>query len=168
MRNGLVSAFIRIHALYKKQASIQLLLLRGLRQLLDCNYTRSHVIQDLSIVEICFTIAYLHMHSIQHIELASHCITQCIRNEACIKIVLSHAMVGYLITFCQKYSKSVLLIRSTLKLFTWMSTNQSRLDYVCDLKAVQTTIHSIRRHRRCCEILGPGIGEMIDAISTIS
>jgi len=158
MRNGLVNAFIKIYSFHKKHGSIQLLLLHGIRQLLDCNYTRSTIIQDVSIVEICFNIAYMYMTSVKHIELASHCITQCLRNEGNIQYVLTHAIVGYMITFCQKYSKNILLIRSTLKLFSWVSTNQSRLDYVCGLKAVQTTIYSLRRHKRCCEIQGPGIG----------
>ena len=160
MRNGLVNAFIKIHSLHKKQASIQLLLLRGIRQLLDCNYTRSSIIQDVSILQICFSIAYSYMTSMKHVEIAGHCITQCLRNEGCIQYVLSHAIVGYMITFCQKYSKNILLIRSTLKMFAWVSTNQSRLEYVCGLSAVQTTIYCLRRHKRCCEVLGPGIGNL--------
>lgn len=156
-RHGVLHAITKIHDFYHSQPPIQLMVVSILKQLLDCNYTRSAMIAQVDVLNMAFSIAHTYMNSASHVEACCHCITQCTRSETCRLAILRQNIPAYMIHFCKKYSKNAQIIRSTLLLFTWITTDQARLEYVCSIHGVNTAIQCIKRHTNNSKVLSPAI-----------
>jgi hypothetical protein len=156
-RHGVLLAITKIHDFYRNQPPIQLLVVCILQQLLDCNYTRAALIADPAVLHISFSIAHTHMNSASHVEAACKCITQCARSEVCRLAILQHSYTPYLINFCRKFSKNTTIIRSTLMLFMWITTDQARLEYICSIHGVNTAIQCLKRHQDNTKVISPAI-----------
>lgn len=157
LRHGVLHAIIKIHEFYRNQPPIQLLVATVVKQLLDCNFTRSAVVSNVSVLTMCFTIAHNHMNSASHVEAACKCITQCARSERCRVAIIEHHMVPYMINFCKKFSKNPHILRATLMLLFWLTTNQERLEYVCEVHGVNTALQCMKRHPSNAKVLSPAI-----------
>mmetsp|Transcript_31144 Transcript_31144/g.52069 ORF Transcript_31144/g.52069 Transcript_31144/m.52069 type:complete len:533 (-) Transcript_31144:92-1690(-) len=163
LRHGALQAVMKIHAYFTNDPPIQLLVIKVVRQLLDCNYTRSLVLDEANngatnLLHMCFKIAHHHMNSASHVEVAAHCITQTARSEVCRQAIQRLNIIAYMINFCKRFSKNPKIIRPTLMLMLWFSTNQPRLEYVCTfLKGVHATLQCMRRHPSRPGVVSPGI-----------
>ena len=60
--------------------------------------------------------------------------------EICRIDMMDLQCVSYCILFCKKHWKSPTLVRSILKVFNWISTIPERMDEICRLGAVETTV----------------------------
>ena len=156
-RHGVLHAVIKIHEYYKSQPPIQLLVASVVKQLLDCNFTRSAVVANVNVLLMCFSIAHNHMNSASHVETACKCITQCARSEQCRVAILEHNMLPYMINFCKKFSKNPHILRATLMLMFWLTTNQARLEYACRVHGVNTALQCMKRHASNPKVLSPAI-----------
>lgn len=156
-RHGVLQAIIKIHEFYRNQPPIQLLVVSVLQQLLDCNYTRSAIIAHVSVLHMSFSIAHLYMNSASHVEAACKCITQCARSEVGRVAIIENTIVPYMITFCQRFSRNASIIRSTLMVFLWVTTDQARLEYICKVHGVNTAIQSLKRHCDNTKVISPAI-----------
>lgn len=156
-RHGVMQAITKIQDFYHNQPPIQLLVITILQQLLDCNYTRAAIIAHADVVRMSFAIAHYHMNSPSHLEPACKCLTQCARSEAGRVAILELNVVPYMINFCRKYSKNASIVRSTLMLFLWVTTDQARLEYICSVHGVNTAIQCLKRHQDNTHVISPAI-----------
>ena len=157
LRHGVLNAIIKIHQFYKNQPPIQLHVVNVVRQLLDCNYTRSMVVANLTVLRMCFQIMHTHMNSASHVESAAMCITQCSRAETNRLVILDMHILAYMINFCKRFSTNAVLMRATLMLMVWLSTDQERLEYVCGLHGVNTALQCMKRHPSNAKVISPAI-----------
>jgi hypothetical protein len=156
-RHGVMQAVTKIQDFYHNQPPIQLLVISVLQQLLDCNYTRSAIIAHADVVRMAFSIAHMHMNSPSHLEAACKCLTQCARSEVGRLAILELNVTPYMVNFCRKYSKNASIIRSTLMLFLWLTTDQARLEYLCGIHGVNTAIQCLKRHKDDTKVISPAI-----------
>lgn len=159
-RNGVMAAVLRIHQFYSKapylNASIQLAVAKVMTQLLDCNFSRPALIdpdspsgEDADPVSICtaaFRIAHSHMLSKDHVDKGCRCLAQCCRSERGRLHILSHNYLPYIAQFCKKYMGDPSIVRSSLRVLHWVSTDLTRLEEACRHKAVCLALAAIRRH----------------------
>ncbi|KAJ1427287.1 hypothetical protein B484DRAFT_77506 [Ochromonadaceae sp. CCMP2298] len=157
LRHGALEAVLKIHEFYQNQPPVQLLVIKVLRQLLDCNYTRTLVVSKAAVLSACFAIAHHHMNSPPHLEIAVHCIAQTARSEVCRREILRQNILPYMLNFCKRFSKSAKILRPALMLLLRVCTDQARLEHVCALHGVNTAIQCIRRHPSNALIVSPAI-----------
>lgn len=156
-RHGVMHAIGKIHDFYRNQPPIQLLVASVTKQLLDCNYTRSAIVSHTSVLIMCFHIAHTYMNSASHVETAGRCITQCARSEVCRVAIIDNHITAYMINFTKRFNKNANIVRSTLMLFVWLTTNQQRLEYVCSIHGVNTAVQCLKRHQSDPKVISPAI-----------
>jgi hypothetical protein len=154
-KHGIVDSLLNIHLFFKENPPIQLSIILALKQLLDCNHTRDDVVENVHVLHCCFSIAYFHMNSKSHVEHAVRCIAQCSRFEHCRIVILEKNYIPYFITFCNRFYKISSILRSVIKILNWISTNQSRIEYIVNQRAIQLSIKCIQKHSKNNELILP-------------
>lgn len=158
--HGAVDCCLRAVQVYRNSEvadAVQLDCITILRQLLDCNFTRSAIISDTRVLRAVFNIGHSYMSSKQHVEQAVQCIMQCSRSEICRRDIIQSKLHLYLTLYCKKYSRDPLILRPVLKTFNWITTSSDRIIMLCQDQAVSTVINCMRRHMNNSDVLGPGM-----------
>ena len=154
-RHGLVQAVVKIHRQYPGKAAIQLLVVKVLKQLLDCNYTRSLVIAHVDALHICFAVSRKHISSLEHLEVAASCIQQYARSEVGRKEIFTLNVIPHLIHYVRTFSRSVPLVRAAMLAMNWATTDMTRAAYVFTVKGVHAALQCLKRHIAVGEVTAP-------------
>jgi hypothetical protein len=159
LKYGILSTIFKVHLHepYVDHKEIQLLVASVLKQLLECNYTRDSLIDNLDVLRVTFSIAHRFMSSADHVTASIHCILQCARSEINREEIMSSNMIGYFTNFCKRHSKVSLILRCVLKLFCWLSITDEKIEQLCEKEALGTCLQCMKRHICDANVLAPGI-----------
>lgn len=142
----MVLAIKSIHEFYREEGQIQLLCLKVLKQLLDCNFTRSELLKQQHALRIAYSISRAYMSSQDHVEIAVACLAQCARGERNRVEIIKQHVVPSLVQLCRMYSRSVPTVQGTMRLMNWTATDQSRMNYMYKMKGVHAALQCLKRH----------------------
>jgi hypothetical protein len=150
MSHNAVDIVMQVQSYYKTYPDIQLNVLSIFDRLLACNYTRAALIDNsVEVLRLTFSIGHRFMYSLPHVEAALRCVLQCARSEVCRADILQRNLLGYCTNFVKRYSRKVYVVRSVLKLFNWVATDERRMKAVCKANAVDTTLR-YATYSLCC------------------
>jgi len=167
-RHGVMAAVLRIQRFYSKypnhNASILLSVLTVMARLLDCNYTRSLLLEPSTpnaenadpegITTAAFSIAHCHMNSRAHMDAALRCLAQCCRSEPCRALIIHRNYVPYTIQGAKPFLYDRSIARNMLRLLNWLSTDADRMQVVCRQRAVELALSVLRRHSADRPVVG--------------
>lgn len=154
-RHGLVNAVLKIFQFYKTETTIHLLAAQVLKQLLECNYTRSLIIKSVEPLHTAFGVARRNINSLDHVQAAAACVVQYTRSELGRSEIFKLHIIPHFVHIIRNFSRSVDLIRSVMKMINWATSDVRRMDYIFQHKCIHASLQCLKRHMKEGSIISP-------------
>lgn len=165
-KNNVVKCVMAAADQWRERSDLVLMCANIIRKLLDCNFTRPSMIEDITLLRQCFQFGHVFMDSVAHVEESCQCVMQFSRNEAARQDIMARKLPVYMTNMCKRYSRAPGVIRPVLKCFNWVATTKARMRTLCSWGAVLTTVKCMQRHNSNGRILAPGMLFLTRAHST--
>jgi hypothetical protein len=158
-KHGVMEGVVKIHRYYlKNNETVQLLVVSVLRKLLDCNYTRDQLTaQSTKLAQMSFAIVHIYMTSLPLVDHAVRCLAQCARSEVCRAEIIAKNYIPYLVHISKRYCKHPSVLRSLLKLITWLADTTERVEYLYKSKAVLVALQCMIKHAGNRDVVCPAL-----------
>lgn len=157
LKNGIVDCVMAAAEAWRLRPDLVLLCASTIRRLLDCNFTRPALLDDIALLRKSFGFGHTFMTSVAHVEEACQSVMQFSRGERARVDILARRVPVYLQNMCRRFSQAPAVVRPVLKTFIWVANSDKRMKVLVDWGAIVTTIKCMQRHITNPRILAPAI-----------